>query len=89
MIHVLLSLFLFTLYSSQLLGSVIVRYSDNDIAFFVTCLDIPVGLNYLFQRIASIYGRLYLSRLHKLFEENYIFSLFACYPKYYFLAACH
>lgn len=31
---------------------------------------IPVSLGNLLQRIASIYDRFYLSRLHKLFEED-------------------
>jgi hypothetical protein len=43
--------------------------------------DIPVSFGSLFQRIASIYGRFYLSRLNKPFEENQIFSPFLSRPK--------
>ena len=37
------------------------------ITLFVSCFDITVGLGSLFQRIASIYDRFYLSSLYKLF----------------------
>ena len=52
-------------------------HSDDDISLFVPFFDIPVSLDNLFQRIASIDDRFYLSRLNKLFEEDQIFSLFA------------
>ena len=38
--------------------------------FLCPVIDIPVSLDNLFQRIASVYDRFYLSRLNKLFEEN-------------------
>ena len=44
--------------------------SYDYISLFASCFDIPVSLGSLFQRIASIYDRFYLSRLNKLFEEN-------------------
>ncbi len=40
------------------------------ISLFVSFVDILVSLDNLFQWIASIYNRFYLSRLNKLFEEN-------------------
>ena len=45
-------------------------HSYNYIALFVSFVNIPVSLGNLFQRIASVYNRFYLSCLHKLFEEN-------------------
>ncbi len=45
-------------------------HSYDYIALFVSFFDIPVGFGSLFQRIASINDRLYLSRLNQLFEEN-------------------
>ena len=47
-------------------------HSYDYISLFVSFFDIAVRLGSLFQRIASIYDRLYLSRLSKLFEENQI-----------------
>ena len=38
------------------------------ISLFVPFVDIPVSLGHLFQRIASINDRFYLSRLYQLFE---------------------
>jgi len=55
---------------SALLGFVIMLHSYDYISLFVSCFDIPVGLGNLFQRIASIYDRFYLSRLNKLFDED-------------------
>ena len=43
---------------------------ENDIALFLSCVDIPVGFGSLFQRIASIDDRFYLSRLNQLCKEN-------------------
>ena len=40
------------------------------ISLFVSFIDIPVSLDHLFQRIASIYDRFYISRLNKLVEED-------------------
>ncbi len=40
------------------------------ISLFAPFFDIPVSLGNLFQGIASIYDRFYLSLLDKLFEEN-------------------
>ncbi len=55
-------------------------HSYDYISLFMLCVDIPVGLDHLFQRIASIYDRFDCSRLNKLFEvfeeEDYIFSLY-------------
>jgi hypothetical protein len=65
-------------------------HRDDDIALFVSCFDIPVSLGNLFQRIASIDDRLYLSRLDQLFEELEVFRVFArcpCCPGYDLLAA--
>jgi len=45
-------------------------HSYDYISLFVPFFDIPVRLGHLFQRIASIYGRFYLPRLNKLFEED-------------------
>ena len=60
--------------------SVGMGHRDDDISLFVSCVDIPVSLGDLFQRIASINDRFYLSRLNKLFEEIDAFSVFACCP---------
>jgi hypothetical protein len=45
----------------------------DDILFLVPFVDIPVGLDNLFQRIAPVYDRFYLPCLDKLFEENKVF----------------
>ena len=71
----------------------IMFHSDDDISLFVSFFDIPVSLGNLFQRIASIYDRSYLSCLNNLFDEDQIFSLFACWPqacgrKPYLLTTC-
>ena len=52
------------------LSVAIMLHSYDYISLFVPFVDIPVSLDNLFQRIASIYDRFYLSRLNKLFEEN-------------------
>jgi len=44
--------------------------SYDYISLFVSCFDIPVRLDHLFQRIASINDRFKFSILNKLFEEN-------------------
>src|SRR5690348_6539006 len=44
-------------------GFVVLVHRDDDIAFFLSCVNIPVGFGNLFQWIASIDDRLYLSRL--------------------------
>src|SRR5436190_15924558 len=49
--------------------------ADDDIALFVSCVDIPVGVDSLFERIAFIYNRLYLSRLNQLFQEIEVFRV--------------
>ena len=49
---------------------VFMPHSYDYITLFVSFFDIPVSLGSLFQRIASIYDRFYLSCLNKLFEEN-------------------
>ncbi len=45
-------------------------HSYDYMSLFVSFFNIPVSLDNLFQRIASIYDRFYLSRLNKLFEED-------------------
>jgi len=55
---------------SALLGFVIISQSYYYISLFVSFFGIPVSLGNLFQRIASIYDRFYLSRLNKLLEED-------------------
>ena len=40
-----------------LLGFVVMFHSDDYISLFVSFINIPVSLNNLFQRIASIYDR--------------------------------
>ena len=52
-------------------------HRDDDIALFVSCVDIAVSVGNPFQRIASIDDRLYLSHLNKLCEEIEAFSVFA------------
>ena len=52
------------------LGVVVLFHRDDYISLFVSCFDIPVSLDNLFQRIASVYDRLYLSRFNQLFEEH-------------------
>jgi hypothetical protein len=55
---------------SALLDLVIMFQSYGHISFFASCLNVPVSLGSLFQGIASIYDRLYLPRLKKIFEED-------------------
>ena len=50
-------------------------HRDDDIALFVSCFDIPVSLDNLFQRIASINDWFDLSRFNQLCEEIQIFTL--------------
>jgi hypothetical protein len=45
-------------------------HRDDDVALFVSGVDIPVSLGNVFQRIASINDRFYLSRLNQLFEDQ-------------------
>jgi len=50
-------------------------HSDDDIFLFVFFVDIPVSLGNLFQRIASINDRFYLSRFNKLILSRlYLFG---------------
>jgi hypothetical protein len=51
-----------------------VLHSDDHISLLVSCFDIPVSLNHLFQRITSIYDRPLLPRLDQLFEEDQIIT---------------
>jgi hypothetical protein len=49
------------------------HHSDDDVSPFLPLFDIPVSFGDLFQRIAPIDDRFYLSRLNKLdklFEED-------------------
>ena len=68
--------------------SVILFHRYDDIPLFVPLIDILVGLGSLFQWIALIYDRFYLSGLNKLLEKNQI-RFVAYYPPDQFLAACH
>jgi hypothetical protein len=45
-------------------------HRDDDIALFVSCVDVAVSLGNVFQRIASIDDRLDLPRLNQLFEDQ-------------------
>ena len=45
-------------------------HRDDDIALFVSCVNVPVSLDNVFQWIASIDDRLYLPRLNQLFEDQ-------------------
>jgi hypothetical protein len=56
--------------SVHLLGFVVMPHSDDHIPLFVSLFDIPVSLGHLFQRIAPINDRFYLSCLNQLFEEE-------------------
>ena len=51
-------------------------HSDDYISLFVSFIDIPVGLGSLFQRIASINDRFYLSRLRRRLDVKSCFQLF-------------
>jgi len=55
---------------SALLGFVVMFHSYDDISLLVPFVDIPVGLDNLFQRIAPVDDRFYLPCLDKLFEED-------------------
>ena len=50
-------------------------YCDDDIALFVTCVDIAVRFDHVFQRITSVNDRSYLSRFSEFFEVRHIFGL--------------
>lgn len=52
------------------LGFALMFNSYDYISLFASSFDIPVSLNDLFQRIASINYRFYLLSLDKLFEEK-------------------
>ncbi len=55
----------------RLLDFVVLLDRDDDIALFVSLLDIPVSLDNVFQRIASIYEWFYLSR----FNQHFVSAL--------------
>jgi hypothetical protein len=61
----------------RLSAIVVMRHSDDDVALLVALVDIPMRLGGLFQRIAPIDDRCYLSRLNELFEEDQTFGLLA------------
>lgn len=63
---------------SALLDFVTMLYRDDYIALFVPFFYISMSFGNLFKRIVSIYDRFNLSRLHKIFEENYIFNADLC-----------
>ena len=48
----------------------IYAYRDNDVAFLVSLLDIPVRLDDLFQRIDPVNDRSELPRLDEFFEHE-------------------
>ena len=54
-------------------------HSYDYISLFGSCFDIPVGLGHLFQWIAPVYDRLYLSCLDKVFEEIQMFGFVFCH----------
>ena len=58
------------------LGFVIMIHSYDNMSLLVSLFDIPVSLDHLLQRIASIYDRFYLSCFNKLFEEDQVFRLY-------------
>jgi len=62
-------------------------HRDDDIALFVSGVDVPVSLDHVFQGIASIDDRVDLPRLNQLCEESQILRLLACCPTYDLLAA--
>ena len=77
---------------TALLGLAALFHSDDYIALFVSCIDIPVGFGSLFQRIASIDDGVYLSRLNQLCEELDVLRVFTCCPGFPgddLLAAAH
>ena len=49
-------------------GLVIMFHSNDYISLFVSFINIPVSLDNLFQRIASVNDRFYLPRLNEFFE---------------------
>jgi hypothetical protein len=65
-----------TVNCSALSGSVSVLHSHDYISYCVPLVNIPISLSSLVQRIASIYGQSYLSRLDKLFERQQMFRTF-------------
>src|SRR3989442_860686 len=68
------------IYLTAYLGCVGMCHSDDDISLFVSCVDVPVSLDIVFNGIASIDDLLYLPRLNQLFEEIEVFSGFARCP---------
>jgi len=44
--------------------------SDNNISLFLSCLNIPVGIGCLFERVALIDNRFNLARLDQFFKEK-------------------
>ena len=59
-----------TVRCSALFGFVVLDHSNDYIPFFVPFFDIPVSLDNLLQRIASINDRFKFSCLDKLFEGD-------------------
>jgi hypothetical protein len=55
---------------NALSGFVVMFHSDDYISLFVPFVDIPVSVSSLFQGIASINDRFYLSRLNRTFRED-------------------
>ena len=60
---------------------VILHHSYDDIPLLVPCFDIPVRLDYLFHRIASIDDRFDLSRLDELADEGKILRFIVCWSQ--------
>ena len=49
-------------------------YRDDNIPFFVSCIDIAVRLDHVFKWIAPVDDRLDLPRLDQLFDEDQVFQ---------------
>ena len=64
-------------------------YSDDDVSFFVSFFDVPVGLGDLIQWIDAIDDRPELSRLNKLLEKDHVLFALRCRANKNSLAACH
>ena len=58
------------------LFAVLLPYGDDDIAFFVSRVDVSVRLDHTLQWIAPVDDRFDLSRLDQLSDENQIFHVF-------------
>ena len=71
------------------LGVLVLLHRDDDIALFVSLVNIPVSLDHLLQWIASINNGFDLPRFNEIVEVDEIFSLWDCCPTYECLTASH